>query len=280
MQKNVLMFSASILSSFPLPAVQLDDLSQLSTHKLDALAVLLHAKLYSCRLSYKVNRKPNGNLIYSQCWLFYQRNQLLPFFLRYGREATKGTVALLPSCGLSRFSGSLKVIAPCPLTLLYTHIHRNSLWEGSRSLDLLKGPAEELTDLHAFQSRENRAVTDATPSLPASSAGSPLRLATRYPGPCACMGRAPCLTEPAQNGTPRFPSSCRGKQWRWGKQWLWRALWILVLSHTPWHWTMLFRMDCVAMVHCFLHFYRDFKKKERKKKPVTKPGLAPLFPGW
>lgn len=63
MQKNVLMFPASILSSFPLPAVQLDDPWQLSTHKLDALAVLLHAKLYSCWLSYKVNSKPNGNLI-------------------------------------------------------------------------------------------------------------------------------------------------------------------------------------------------------------------------
>lgn len=134
------------------------------------------------------------------------------FFLGYGREATRGTVALPPSRGLSRFSGSLKVIAPCPLRLLYMPICRNSLWEWSCSLDLLKGPAEELTDLHVFHSHENRAETDANPSLPASSAGSPLRLATGDPGSCACLGRALCLTEPAQSGTTRFPSSRGGEQ--------------------------------------------------------------------
>lgn len=68
------------LLSFQLPSVQLKDSSQISTQKLDTLAVLPHAKLYSCSLSCEIQRKQNGSVIYSQSRLLYQRKQL-SFFL-------------------------------------------------------------------------------------------------------------------------------------------------------------------------------------------------------
>lgn len=116
------MFPASILSFLSHCLLCSWISSWLSVHKLDALAVLLHAKLYSCRLSFKINRKQYGNLIYSQCRLFYQRKQLLPFLLRYRRKTARGIVALPQHSGLSYFSGSLNFLVSCPLMLLHMNI--------------------------------------------------------------------------------------------------------------------------------------------------------------
>lgn len=179
--------------------------------------MLPHAKLYFYVSSCEIQRKQNGNTIYSQSRLLYQRKQL-SFFSEINNQAERsnqGKCTIASELQALCFSGSLNLIAHCPLILQYMNICWKSFWEWSYSLE---GPCRKLyllcmflnpmrTGLHLFQPASLNSSWTAPSNQHAGTAFT--HQGVWVPN---LDGREFCLLKFALNRTSRFPISCWGKQ--------------------------------------------------------------------